>query len=177
LKRRALDEIPYHLSRLEDPTEGLERWKEIWSDPAWLLAKLATSGVAQLCEDLLSLTPAEARPPTESLQKWILLSAPALDYDYRQVTSQRIGWGAEEVESSKMLVPCLVPGQICLGDQKATEDHQEVCISAIHRLSHGDRHYAAALSAVKDEMSLWNFTACQCDKGIFLIMLYVMIRF
>lgn len=163
LTRRALDEIPYHLSRL-DFSETQVRWIEIWSDPGWLLTKLATSGVTQVMEDF-ALTPESCRP--EHFQQWMSLLAPAIDYDYRQVTSQLIGRGAPQTGIFEKLcrnplVASLLPSQDLAPSDSSEKD---ICISAIYRLNSGERHHAAALSAVRDELSLWNFKTGQCDKG------------
>lgn len=167
LIRRALDEIPHHLSRLGETSDALERWKDIWSpDFCWLLTKLAASGMSQVLEDL-ALTPAEVRP-SDSLQQWLILSAPALDYDYRQLGSQLAGRGGNALPV-RSLVPCLMPNRVCLAgnqsESKAADQSAEVCTSAIFRLSDGEEYRAAVLSAVKDEMSLWDFAIGQCDKG------------
>lgn len=163
LTRRALDEIPYHLSRL-DFSETQVRWIEIWSDPGWLLTKLATSGVTQVMEDF-ALTPESCRP--EHFQQWMSLLAPAIDYDYRQVASQLIGRGAPQTGIFEKLcrnplVASLLPSQDLAPSDSSEKD---ICISAIYRLNSGERHHAAALSAVRDELSLWNFKTGQCDKG------------
>ena len=187
LVRRALDEIPHHLSRL-DVLETQDKWQELWSDAAWLLAKLATSGVAQVVEDL-NITPDSCRP--ESLKQWLVLGAVALDYDYRQLAGQLVGRGANKSEEVDVfirnpLVPGFLPSLVCLHQGAAADSSspssssstaigaQDVCISAIYRLNGGERHHAAALSAVRDEMSLWDFTAGQCEKGgsIFLFHLF-----
>lgn len=138
----------------------------MWSDPAWLVAKLALSGVPQIYEDI-ALTPEDARPSYESLQKWLILSAPALDYDYRQLAGQLVGRAAPSADIYSVIAPGLLPSHKCLApdDQQEEIDDQQVCISAIYRLSYGDQHHAAALSAVKDEMSLWDFATGHCDKG------------
>jgi len=47
LVRRALDEIPNHLSKVES-SQAAQHWIELWNDPIWLLAKLATSGVTHV---------------------------------------------------------------------------------------------------------------------------------
>lgn len=170
LVRRALDEIPHHLSRL-DVLETQDKWQELWSDAGWLLAKLATSGVAQVVEDL-NMTPDSCRP--ESLKQWLVLGAVALDYDYRQLAGQLVGRGANKSEEIDVfirnpLVPGFLPSLVCLqvasSANSSSTGAQDVCISAIYRLNGGERHHAAALSAVRDEMSLWDFTAGQCDKG------------
>ena len=161
LVRRALDEIPYHLSHLNDPAVASERWKSLWSwDSGWLLAKLAASGVTQVLEDV-ALTPEELHPP-QSLQQLLVLSAAALDYDFRQLGGQLSGRGSS-LPGKISLVPCLMPSGPCLAS--SADQSAEVCISAIYRLSDGEQYRAAALSAVKDEMSLWDFSTGQCDKG------------
>ena len=163
LTKRALDEVPYHLSRLE-LSESQSYWNDIWSDPGWLLTKLATSGVTQVMEDL-ALTPESCRP--DYLKDWLTRLTPALDYDYRQLTSQLIGreapqTGLFEKLCDKPLVACLLPG----GNVTQTDtSEKDVCISAIYRLNSNEHHYAAALSAVRDELSLWDFSTGQCDKG------------
>uniref|UniRef100_A0A0P5L1U9 Leucine-rich repeat and WD repeat-containing n=1 Tax=Daphnia magna TaxID=35525 RepID=A0A0P5L1U9_9CRUS len=161
LTRRALDEIPHHLSRL-DISESQHMWNEIWSDPGWLLTKLATSGVTQVMEDF-ALTPELCQP--DYFKDWMNLIAPAIDYDYRQLTSQLIGCGAPqsgifEELCRKPLVTCLLPSH----HLASSESEKDVCISAIYRLNSGERHHAAALSAVRDELTLWNFKTGQCDK-------------
>lgn len=158
-----MDEIPYHLSRLEI-SESESRWKEIWSDSGWLLAKLATSGVIQVVEDF-ALTPESIRP--ETLKHWLSLIAPAIDSDYRQLVGQLIGRGAPQVDViaelyRNPLVICFLPNQeISPADSTDTN----VGISAIYRLNSDEHHHAAALSAVRDELSLWDFTTGQCVKG------------
>ena len=47
LVRRALDEIPHHLAKVES-SQAIQQWLELWADPIWLLAKLATSGVTHV---------------------------------------------------------------------------------------------------------------------------------
>lgn len=155
--RRALDEIPHHLSKLDDSTA---RWREIWTDPVWVLAKLATSGVASVVEDV-ELTPADERPL--SLRDWLVMSSPALDCDHRQMAGQLVGRGAGEFDAT-VRVPSLLPGSVCLRSSRDAPDaSHQVNTSAICRLSGSDR--AAVLSAVKDEMSLWDFASGKCDKG------------
>lgn len=139
-------------------------WNEIWSDPGWLLTKLATSGVTQVMEDF-ALTPELCQP--DYFKDWMNLIAPAIDYDYRQLTSQLIGCGAPqsgifEELCRKPLVTCLLPSH----HLASSESEKDVCISAIYRLNSGERHHAAALSAVRDELTLWNFKTGQCDKGL-----------
>lgn len=163
LTRRALDEIPHHLSR-SDLSESQSRWNEIWSDPGWLLTKLATSGVTQMIEDF-NLTPESCR--SESLKEWLVKISPAIDYDYRQLASQLISRGAPQTGLFEELcrtplVACLLPSSH-VAQTDSTE--KEICISAIFRLSSDERHHAAALSAVRDELSLWDFNTGQCDKG------------
>lgn len=51
LVRRALDEIPNHLSKLES-SQATQQWIELWADPIWILAKLATSGVTHVCQSI-----------------------------------------------------------------------------------------------------------------------------
>lgn len=167
LTRRALDEIPHHLSRL-DVSESKSRWNEIWSDPGWLLTKLATSGVTQVMEDF-ALTPDLFRP--EPVKEWMALIVPAIDYDYRQLASQLIGRGVvpqtgllEEL-CRNPLVACLVPSCPSCPVQPTEASDSDICISAIYRLNSDERHHAAALSAVCDELSLWDFNTGQCDKG------------
>ena len=149
-------------------SETQHQWQELWSDAAWLLTKLATSGVVQVVEDL-NLTPDSCRP--ESLKHWLVLSAVALDYDYRQLIGQFVGRGAgEDHIMHNPIVPGLIPSLLCLRAQSnslssTSSNQDDVCISAIYRLNGGERHHAAALSAVRDEMTLWDFTAGQCDKG------------
>lgn len=175
LTRRALDEIPHHLSKLDDG-ESRERWNEIWSDGGWLLTKLATSGVTQVIEDF-SLTPEPFRPE-DVVQHTMSLIAPAIDYDYRQLASQSIGRRIpptttgllEELLSGTRLVACLVPNSMTEpsttdADADADSD-KEISISAIYRLNSDERHHAAALSAVRDELTLWDFSTGQCHKGI-----------
>lgn len=170
LVKRAVDEIPHHLSRL-DASDTQDEWRAIWSDPGWLLTKLATSGVSQVLEDV-ALTPEPCRP--ESMKKWLVVSAAALDCDYRQLAGQLVGRGVhsddrslEKLVSSR-LVPCLLPNQTCLRNNPDKDVfEEEVCISAIYRLSGGDRHQAAALSAVRDEMSLWDFNSGRCDRSTY----------
>lgn len=158
LIRRALDEIPHHLSKLDD---AADRWREIWTDPAWITAKLATSGAACLVEDM-ELTPAELRP--QALRHWLALSAPALDYDHRQVAAQLAGRGLDALPG--VLVPSLTPSSACLRrNPRSRDERDQVNTSAIYRLSGGERHHAAVLSAVSDEMSLWDFASGKCDRG------------
>ena len=159
-----MDEIPYHLSRL-DISESESRWKEIWSDSGWLLTKLALSGVVQVIEDF-ALTPESLRP--ETLEHWLSMIAPTIDCDYRQLASQLVGQGAPrtglmEELCNKPLVPCFLPNcqQTCASDST----DRNICISAIFRLNSDEHHHAAALSAVSDELSLWDFTTGKCVKG------------
>ena len=128
MTRRALDEIPYHLSRL-DFSETQVRWIQIWSDPGWLLTKLATSGVTQVMEDF-ALTPESCRP--EHFKQWMTLLAPAIDYDYRQVASQLIGRGAPQTGIFEKLcrnplVACLLPSHDLAPSDCSEKD---ICISA-----------------------------------------------
>ncbi len=113
----------------------------------------------------------------------LILSAPALNYDYRQLYGQlegrtRSSGGATLAglqtwleQCRNPLIPCLVPTQQCLnGHLSVGEGEQDpatcdqVFFSAIHRLV-GEPDQAAALSTVRDEMSLWDFRSGSCDKG------------
>ena len=175
LTRRALEEIPHHLSRLE-LSESQSRWNEIWSDPGWLLTKLAASGVTQVIEDY-ALTPETCRP--ETLKQWLVQISPAIDYDFRQLASQLISRGVPQTGLFEELcrtplVACLLPScQLTPIDSS----EKDICISAIFRLTCGERHHAAALSAVRDELSLWDFSTGRCDKGMLFLKSYLVCKY
>jgi hypothetical protein len=83
------------------------------------------------------------------------------------VASQLIGRGAPQTGIFEKLcrnplVACLLPSHDLAPSDCSEKD---ICISAIYRLNSGEKHHAAALSAVRDELSLWNFKTGQCDKG------------
>ena len=113
----------------------------------------------------------------------LILSAPALNYDYRQLYGQlegrtRSGNGATLAglqtwleHCRNPLIPCLLPTQQCLnghlsvrGGEQDPATCDQIYFSAIHRLV-GEPDQAAALSTVRDEMSLWDFGSGSCDKG------------
>ena len=174
LTRRALEEIPHHLSRLE-LSESQSRWNEIWSDPGWLLTKLAASGVTQVIEDY-ALTPETCRP--ETLKQWLVQISPAIDYDFRQLASQLISRGVPQTGLFEELcrtplVACLLPSCQLTPIESSEKD---ICISAIFRLTCGERHHAAALSAVRDELSLWDFSTGRCDKGILVFSMLISLQ-
>ena len=109
-----------------------------------------------------------------------------MDYDYRQLIGQITGRIATKNgallqewlnQYCNVAITCLIPnpgvflrqkqpasfsGGIEPNSPSGTES-KETCISAIYRLA--SDHHAAALSTVKNEMTLWDFRTGHRDKG------------
>lgn len=148
--------------------------------------------MAQVIEDLDAALQQRRSMALESLRRVLINSAPALDYDYRQLYGQLTAAATSATAESSLslwLEPCQTPlidsfvpgaaaslddsaieaaaaGPLAAESQAAVESaaDQQVVFSAIHRLV-GDDDQAAVLSTARDEMSLWNFRTGQCTKG------------
>ena len=130
-------------------------------------------------EDLNLALRHDASGRLQCIKDLLSASAPALDYDHRQLMGQINGRMNAAAPNNAVLlqewlnqyrnvaVTCLVPTRVFL---PATEDGSEDgagaggsgVISAIYRLS--SDHHAAALSSVKNEMTLWDFRTGHRDK-------------
>lgn len=122
----------------------------------------------------------------QCIKEVLILSGPALDYDYRQLIGQITGRMATKNsvllqewlnQCRNVAITCLIPNPgVFLHQRQSTisagssepngptgTESKETCISAIYRLA--SDHHAAALSTVKDEMTLWDFRTGHRDKG------------
>ena len=148
----------------------------------------------QVVEDLNLMATVDGNQPDETalLHCWksfVAQSAPALDYDYRQLYGQLQGRVCGTCDRStppqqqqlmdtwlrqcpNALVSYLQPGSaieraLASKDDQLSPDVQssDQFFSSIHRLVSRSAK-AAALSAARGEMSLWDFDSGRCDKGI-----------
>ena len=140
----------------------------------------------QVIEDLNLALRHDPSGRLQCIKEVLIHSTPALDYDYRQLIGQITGRIATKngVLLQEWLAQCrnvaityLIPSPgVFLRQRQSTAssansestglmaaESKEICISAIYRLA--SDHHAAALSTVKDEMTLWDFRTGHRDKG------------